>query len=207
MACPRAPAGKIPDYARWSALLWLFIWVPAYWRTWGPSTFVQLCDIAVLLTCIGLWTHSALLISSQAISSILIDLAWALDAAWRFLSGRHLTGGTEYLFDPQYPLWVRLLSLYHVAMPLVLIWALLRLGYDRRGLHLQCAIVPLSFVAARFTSPQKNMDFAFTDPFIHRSWGPVPVHVTISILFMIFVVYYPTALLLRRFIPAKKTDS
>jgi hypothetical protein len=205
MACPRPPAGKIPDYARWFALLWLFIWVPAYWRTWGPANFVQLCDIAVLLTCIGFWTGSALLISSQAISSILIDLAWVLDAAWRFFSGHHLTGGTEYLFDPQYPLSVRLLSLYHVAMPLVLIWALLRLGYDRRGLPLQCAIVAFSFVAARFTSPLKNMDFAFTDPFIHRSWGPAPVHVTISILFMIFVVYYPTALLLQRFIPEKKS--
>jgi hypothetical protein len=49
------------------------------------------------------------------------------------------------------------------------------------------------------------MDFAFTDPFIHRSWGPAPVHVAISILFMIFVVYYPTALLLQRFIPEKKS--
>jgi hypothetical protein len=207
MAAPRSPAGKIPDYARWFAIFWLLIWIPAYWHTWGLGNFVQLCDIAVLLTCIGLWTGSALLISSQAISSILIDAAWALDAGWRLFSGHHLTGGTEYLFDPQYPLPVRMLSLYHLAMPVILLWALSRLGYDRRGLQLQCAIVPLSFVAARFESPQKNMNFAFTDPFFHQSWGYAPVHVAVSIVFMIVVVYYPTALLLRRFLPPRVSGS
>lgn len=199
----RAPAEKIPDYARWLAILWLLIWFPAYWHTWGPANFVQLCDIAVILTCVGLWTGSSLLISSQAISSILIDLAWTLDAGRTCLSGRHLTGGTEYLFDQHYPLWVRTLSLYHLAMPIVLVWALLRLGFDWRGFQLQCVIVTLSFILARFTPPQKNMNFAFSDPFVHRSWGPAPMHVAVSITFMIVVVYYPTALLLRRVIPSK----
>lgn len=207
MASVRAPAGTIPDYARWLAVLWLLIWVPIYWRTWGGANFVQLCDIAVVLTCIGLWTRSSLLISSQAVASILIACAWALDASWKILLGHHLTGGTEYLFDPQYPVWIRLLSLYHLALPIVLIWAVLRLGYDRHGFRLQCAIVPFSFIAARFTPPQQNMDFAFTDPFLHRSWGPPPVHVAISVLFMIFVVYYPTDLLLRRLVPPKPSRS
>jgi hypothetical protein len=150
---------------------------------------------------------SALLISSQAVSSILIDLAWALDAGWRLFSGHHLTGGTEYLFDPRYPLWVRLLSLYHVAMPPVLIWALLRLGFDWRGFQLQCVIVLLSFTAARFTPSEQNMDFAFTDPFVHRSWGPPPIHVGVSVLFMIVAVYYPTSVFLRRVIPPQKSNS
>jgi hypothetical protein len=201
MAWSRAIAGKIPAYARWLAILWLLIWIPAYWLTWGLSNFIQLCDIAVLLTCIGLFTDSSLLISSQAVSSLLIDLAWTLDAGWQLCAGHHLTGGTEYLFDPQYPLPVRLLSLYHVAMPLVLLWALGRVGYDARGFQLQCAIVPLAFIAARFTPVQKNMNFAFSDPFFHRSWGPPPVHVAVSVLFMVVVVYYPTALFLRRLIP------
>lgn len=97
-------------WQRWVALLWLALWIPTYWRTWGISNFVQLCDLAVLLTCIGIWSDSPVLISSQAVSSILVDLAWALDAAWRILFGHHLIGGTEYMFNGQYPLWVRLLS-------------------------------------------------------------------------------------------------
>jgi len=172
--------------------------VPAYWRTWGVSNFLQLCDIAVLLTCVGFWANSRLLISSQAVSSLLVDLVWTLDASWRFLLGRHLLGGTEYFFDPRYPLWVRLLSLFHIVMPPLLLWTLHRTGYDRRGFRLQSLIALLVFIASRFTSPAKNMNFAFTDPFFHRSWGPPPVHVAISFLFMIIVVYLPTHLVLNR---------
>ncbi len=128
-----------------------------------------------------------------------------LDAAWRLVLGRHLIGGTEYLFDAQYPLWVRLLSLFHVAMPFLLLWALRRVGYDPRGLALQCAIAVFAFGAARFTDPAKNMNFAFTDPFFHRAWGPAPVHVAVSVLFMLVVVYLPTHLVLRRFFVPRLT--
>ena len=59
------------------------IWIPAYWHTWGAANFLHLCDIAVILACIGVWTNSALLISSQAVSSLLVDAAWILDAGSR----------------------------------------------------------------------------------------------------------------------------
>jgi hypothetical protein len=189
------------NWLRWGLVLWLFIWVPAYWRTWGPSNFLQLCDSAVILTCLGIWTASPLLLSSQAVASLIIDLVWALDAASRIFIGHHLIGGTEYLFDSQYPLWVRLLSLFHLAMPPLLLWALHRVGYDSRALALECAITAVIFAAARFTNPAKNMNFVFTDPFVHRQWGPAPVHVAVSVLFMLVVVYLPTHLLLRRLYP------
>src|SRR5579872_1805286 len=112
MAFTKNRLGFLP-WQRWLAIAWLAIWIPTYWRTWGPSNFLQLCDIAVVLTCVGIWTGSSLLISSQAISSLLIDVLWMFDAGGRLISGRHLIGGTEYLFDSQYPLWVRLLSLFH----------------------------------------------------------------------------------------------
>jgi hypothetical protein len=203
MVSPEPAPGRIPDWLRWAALIWLLVWFPAYWRTWGAANFLQLCDLAVILTSIGLWTNSALLISSQAVSSLLIDLVWALDAGWRLFVGRHLTGGTEYLFDQHYPGWVRLLSLFHMLMPAVLLWALLRIGYDRRAYRLQCAIAFLALLACRFTSPQKNMNFAFRDPFLHRPWGPPPIHLAISTLALAIAVYLPTHLLLRRlFTPA-----
>ncbi|MGH9691935.1 MAG: hypothetical protein ACRD4C_12795 [Candidatus Acidiferrales bacterium] len=193
---------KFPDWLRWTALLWLAFWFAAYWRTWGAATFVQLCDIAVILTCIGLWSNNALLISSQALSSLLVDMAWALDAGWRLFLGRHVFGGTEYLFDAHFPLWVRLLSLFHVAMPLLLVWAVHRIGYDRRALALQSAIVICAMSAARFTPAAKNMNFVFTDPFFHRAWGPAPLHVAINACFMVVAIYLPTHLLLRRFFSA-----
>lgn len=198
MATPPPAPTAFPKWIRWAVLVWLAIWIPAYWRTWGPANFLHLCDIAVILACLGVWTNSALLISSQAVSSLLVAAAWALDAGSRLVRGRGLVGGAEYLFDTRYPLWIRLLSLFHLAMPVLLLWALGRTGYDRRGWALQCSIALPAFIAARFTAPAVNINFAFTDPFIHRAWGPPPIHVLISWLFMALVVYLPTHLLLKK---------
>lgn len=192
---------KIPHWLRWLALLSLVAWFVAYWHAWGPANFLHLCDIAVILTCIGLWTNSSLLVSSQAVSSILIDLVWTLDVAARLLFGRHLLGGTEYLFDPTTPLWARLLSLFHIVLPFILIWSLSRLGYDRRAWKLQSAILAPVLIASRYVTPDQNLNFAVKDPFFHRSYGPAPTHLFITFLFLVFVVYFPTHLLCSRLFP------
>jgi hypothetical protein len=193
---------KFPMWVRCAVLVWLAIWIPAYWQTWGAGNFLHLCDVAVIIACAGVLTNSSLLISSQAVSSLLVDAAWALDAGWRLFRGRALLGGADYLFDGHYPLWVRLLSIFHVVMPILLLWALRRTGYDRRGWALQCAIALPLFIAARFTNPSENINYAFIDPFIRRQWGPAPIHVLVSWLFMASVVYLPTHLALKRIFPA-----
>ncbi len=202
MPSPSAAQQKFPDWLRWSALFWLVAWFVVYWRIWGPANFLHLCDIAVVLTCLSLWTNNVLLISSQAVSSLMVDLAWALDAGWTLLFRRHLIGGTEYLFDAHYPLWARLISLFHMVLPVLLIWALYRAGYDRRGWLLQSAIAAIALISARFAAPSENINFAFRDPFFHRAWGPAPIHLALSILFLAIVVYLPTHLILRRLFSA-----
>jgi hypothetical protein len=205
MASTSTNPTKIPDWLRWTALLWLIFWFIVYWRTWGAANFLHLCDIAVILTCIGLWTSNSLLLSSQAISSLLIDIAWNLDAGCKYFLGRQLFGGTDYLFDVRYPLWIRLLSLFHVILPILLLWAVHRMGYDSRGWALQAVIVLFAFVAARFTSPDENINFAFREPFRHHAWSPAALHVTLSVLFMCVVIYLPTHLLLRRIFPPPRS--
>lgn len=195
-----------PGWARWGAVAWLAFWVPVYWHFWGPHNFVYLCDIAMILGCIGIFANNALLISSQAVSSLLVDAMWAVDAGWRAAFGRHIFGGTEYLFDASHPLWLRLLSLYHVAIPVVLLWAVRRAGYDRRGWALQAGIVAAAFVGARFTPPAQNINFAFRLPVVNKPFGPAPLHVFVSILFMIFVVYWPTHWALRKIFPAPRSQ-
>jgi len=202
MSLTRSPIGA--SWVRWAAVLWLIIWFPAYWHAWGFANFLHLCDLAVFLTCAGLITGNALLLSSQAVGSILVDCAWTLDAAWYVVTHHHLIGGTEYLFDPHTALWIRLLSLFHVALPPLFLWALGRTGYDRRGWALESGITLVAFIASRFTNPAANINYAFTDPFIHRAWGPAPIHVLTSVLFMAIVVYLPTHLALARLYPAPR---
>jgi hypothetical protein len=195
----QAPAKKsLPAFVRWGALLWLAVWLPAYWRAWGLANFLHLCDLAVLFTCAGLWTNSSLLLSSQAVSSIVVDLLWSLDAAWTLLSKHPLIGGTEYLLDPHTALWIRLLSLFHIVLPVLLLWALRQTGYDRRAWDLQTAIALGAFIACRFSSPAANINYAFRDPFWHRQLGPAPVHLALSVLAIAVVVYLPTHLVLLR---------
>ncbi len=198
---------KLPLWIRWAAALWLVFWFTVYRRSWGPLNFLHLCDISEILACIGFAADSALLISSQAVASLLVDAAWALDAGWTVVFGHHLIGGTEYLFDPSHALWVRLLSLFHLILPVLLLWAVHRQGYDRRGFPLQLAIAFPAFIASRFAPAAQNINYAFTDPFLHRSWGPAPVHILAAFLFMLVVVYLPTHLVLKRLFPPPNRDA
>ena len=181
---------------RWAAVAWLAVWIPAYATVWGAWNFLHLCDVAVLLTCAGLWLGSPLLLSSQAVSSILVDLVWAVDAGSRFLLGRHLLGGTEYLWDASFPLAVRLLSLFHLVWPVLLLWSLRRVGYDRRGFGLQIAIAAALLVISRFAGRAENLNFAFRDPIWGLSLEPAPLHLAATLAFLVAVLYLPTHLVL-----------
>lgn len=185
-----------------AAAAWLVFFVAAYAWAYGAANFVRLCDVAVILTCLGIMTRSALLVSSQAVSSLVVDLTWNLDLLWRLLLGRHLLGGTEYMWDARYPLWVRLMSLFHLVWPPLLIIVLRRVGYDPRGFAVQSAIAAAVLVASRFVLPGENLNFAHRDPFFHRAWGPAPVHLALTFAVLVGAVYWPTHLALGKLLPA-----
>lgn len=186
---------------RWVALAWLLVYLPSYSLTYGPANFLFLCNVAVAITCVGLWRGSALLISSQALSSLLVDSVWALDFISRLLLGRHLIGGTEYMFDPRWPLFTRLLSLYHVALPGLFLSWLRRTGYDRRAYLLQSLVAVLAVCAGRLAGPDKNINFAFVDPILKRSFEPAALHIAVIAGGLVLVVYPVTAALLSRLYP------
>jgi hypothetical protein len=189
---------------RWVALAWIIVWLPAYVRVWGWANLLHLCDMAVILACAGFWWGSPLLISSQAVSSLVAGILWCLDVGWKLATGRYLVGGTEYMWDTRYPLAVRLLSLFHVGMPIVLLWGLQRVGYDRRGLAMQSGIAAGLLIASRFLPAALNLNYAYQDPLLHRAWGPAPVHLAVTLLVLVAVLYWPTHLLLKRFFRAPR---
>lgn len=195
---PRAPGPGAFPRLRWAALVWLLVWTPAYLHGYGGANFLQFCDLAVVLTCLGLWLGSPLLLSMQALSSLVIDVAWDLDVVWRAATGRHLIGGTEYMWDARFPLGLRLLSLFHVVWPPLLWWALRRVGYDRSALLAQSALAAVVLAASRAVMSGVNLNYAHRDPFWHRSWGPAPVHLALTWVALVGVLYVPVHLLLAR---------
>ena len=189
-------------WMRWVAVVWLAVWVPAYAITWGWWNFALLCNIAIVLTCVGLWRGDALLLSSQAVATIVVEPLWTLDVAWRLFFGVHLIGGTEYMWDPVYPLWVRILSAYHVLWPVLLIWGVWRVGYDRRAFWLQSGLAVVVMVLSRFGNPATNPNMAFRDPIFQQTWGPAPAHLALMLAVLILVIYWPTHQVLLRTIPS-----
>jgi hypothetical protein len=182
---------------RWAALLWLLAWLPIYTWEWGWQNMMHVCDIGVILACLGLWFQNPLLVSSQAVNSLLVGVLWGLDVGWRLATGHHLVGGTEYMWDTRFPLWVRLLSTFHLWLPLALLWAMRRIGYDRRALALQSTIMAAVLVFSRLLPPALNMNYAFQDPLFHRSWGPAPLHLAVILAGSVALIYWPTHLLLK----------
>jgi hypothetical protein len=181
---------------RWVGLCWMVVWLPTYFRVWGWANLLHLCDVAVILSFIGIWSANPLLLSSQAVSALAAGLFWILDVGWRLTTGRFLIGGTDYMWDVRYPLWVRLLSSFHVGLPLVLLWTLRRIGYDRRALGLQAAIAAVLLIVSRFLPAELNMNYAYRDPVFLRAWGPAPVHLAAAFMVIVGLVYWPTHLLL-----------
>ena len=183
---------------RTAAVGFLALYLPAYALGYGLANFLFLCNLAVILAGIGFVTANRLLLSSQAIAILLVGAAWTLDFGSRLLLGRHPIGGTEYMWDPQWPLFTRLLSLYHVALPIALVYALRRVGYDARGYRLQSAIALVGVSLGRLFGPQANVNFAFADPFLKRSWGSAASHVAVVWGFLVLVAYPLSHLLLER---------
>jgi hypothetical protein len=198
-ALASAPTRVVFRRTRWVALLFVAVWLPAYASVYGWMNFLHLCDITVALTMIGLWWGSPLILSSQANLAMVVNLMWILDVAARLLVGRHLLGGTEYMWDARYPLFVRLLSLFHVVLPPLLIAAVRRTGYDRRGFLLAGAIIIGLFSVSRLIgAPEDNLNFVHRDPFFRRSFGSGVVHLAITVAAFIGVVVWPTHKILAR---------
>ena len=136
---------RIPLAAKVGYTLWMAVWVPVYWHQNGPSNFLWICDFANWVVFLAIWIESALLLSSQLAGIFLIQLVWAVDYFGALLTGVHPVGGTEYMFDPEKPLWLRGLSLFHLWTIPLLIWLVRRVGYDRRGWWVQTAIAGVLF--------------------------------------------------------------
>lgn len=154
------PSHSLPLWLKLAFTLWIAIWAPSYFAKVGWQNFLWLCDLASLLILVALWTESRLLMSAQWLAVLMVGVLWSLDAGGALLFGVHPIGGTEYMFDTQVALSFRLLSLFHVVLPVVTSYALIRLGYDRRGLWLQTAltwlVLPLTWL---LTDPERHINW------------------------------------------------
>jgi hypothetical protein len=154
------PKMRIPLWLKLFWTAWVMIWAPLYWQQYGLQNFLFFCDLGNILIAIALWLESPLIFSWQATSLLLFQTLFSIDLIGAVLTGHHWIGGTEYMFDPHIALSIRLLSLFHLVTPPLLLWAIRRLGYDSRGWKYQTftawIVVPLNY----FWRPQYDVNWA-----------------------------------------------
>lgn len=202
-----ASPARIPPGVKWAYTAFMAVLVPYYLHAYGPGNFLWFCDIALLLTLIGLWRESPLLISSQAVSIVLPQLLWVADFACGLLLGRTPVGLAAYMFSDSIPLFVRGLSLFHGWMPLLLLWLVHRVGYDRRGLMLQVLIGETALVAAWVLighpdGPAGNVNRVFGWGEVRQTAMPPLAWLGCVMLLYPAVIYLPSHLLFGRLFPA-----
>ena len=181
----------------WTA--WVFIWAPVYFRQYGAQNFLFYCDIGNILITAGLWAESRLILSWQAVSLLVFQSLYALDLIGAYVLKHHAIGGTEYMFDPKIPVLVRVLGLYHIAVPPLLLWLVRRLGCDQSAWKWAAleswVVVPISF----FWRPEYNVNFVRGIGHEQHSMPPW-LYLTGYLIVVPVVVYWPTQLALNRWI-------
>ena len=119
-------------------------------------------DIALLVTVIALWFESSFLASMMTVGVLLPELIWNVGFFGQLLTGKRISGLADYMFDAGKPLYLRALSLFHVFLPVLLVWMVVRLGYEPAAWIAQTAlawvVLPLSYL---LTDPAENVNWVF----------------------------------------------
>jgi hypothetical protein len=190
----------LPPGLKLAYTLFLCILVPVYWRGYGPANFLWGSDVALFLVLGSLWSERPLPNSMVAVGILPFEIAWCVD----FASGAGLLGVTHYMFESERPLFLRALSLFHVALPVLVIFLLRRLGYDRRALPAQLALtwilLPVTFL---FTDPAQNINLAFGPGQAPQSLLDPRLYLVLFMLGLPLLVIWPMHLLLSRMFPRR----
>jgi hypothetical protein len=127
--------------------------------------------MALLLTLVGIWTESALLVSMCSVGILAPQVLWVGDFA-AHLVGAKITGMTDYMFAADHSLFLRGLSFFHGWLPFLLVYMVWKLGYDRRGLAAWAALAWTAMLVSYFFLPGPSTDAGMAAVNVNYVFGP-----------------------------------
>jgi len=187
----------------------LFVCVVLFvnWRNYGLRNFLWFSDIALMVTVPALWLENGLLASMMALSIVAVDVAWNVDFFGGLITGRSLLGLGNYMFDERIPWPVRLVSLFHIWFPMLLLWMVYRLGYDERALPAQTVlawvVLPVSYWVV--TEESENINWVrglLGDRSARQQWMSKRLYLALLMLALPLFIYLPTHLVLKMLMPS-----
>jgi hypothetical protein len=205
-----ADASRIPLWLKLAYTAFMAVLIPVYWANYGPTNFLYFCDTSLIITLVGIWIESPLLVSMCAVGIIGSQTLWVIDFIAN-LMGVSLTHMTDYMFASDHSLFLRGLSLFHGWLPFLLVYLVWRLGYDRRGLPAWTVLAWVLILVCFFFMPPPRPDPGLEPVNIDYVWGfsdTEPQHwmspglwVVSLMVLMPLLLFVPTHFLLRRFMP------
>ncbi len=205
---PRLAESRIPWWVKLAYSAFVCILVPYYWRNYGPTNFLYFCDVAVFMVLVALWREDPLWASMPAVGILLPQTLWMVDFLGG-LCGMHVVGMTAYMFDTGIPLFTRALSLFHFWLPLLLLWIIWRLGYDRRAFRAWTALAWALLLVGYFLmpappAPPENPNLPVNINYVYglsdsgpQQRMPLPVYFGLLLAGLPLCVFLPTHLILR----------
>lgn len=192
-----AHKNTIPAWITISYTFMVCVIVPVYWKEYGVTNFLWFSDIALLLMVPALWLKNPLLSSMMAVGVLPFETIWMA----AFFSAGTLGHMADYMFDPNLSIFLRGLSLFHFPMPAVIIYMLIRFGYDKRALLAQTLlaliVIPLTYA---LTSPEDNINWVYGFDKAQTSLPPL-LHLGLLALAMVCLVFVPMHVLLKKLFP------
>lgn len=193
------PTDQVALWIKIAYTLFICVLVPVYWVQYGPSNFLWFSDIALFVTAAALWLESSLLVSMMALSVLVLETVWIVDFIIGLFAGSSVVGLSAYMFDPKISLPIRALSLFHVILPLLLVWLLYRFRYDTRALVAQILlawiVLPVSYFLTR---PSENINWVYGPGGGPQKWMPAPLYLVLLMLAFPLVLYLPTHFVLKK---------
>jgi hypothetical protein len=192
------PELAIPLWFKLAYTAFVLYVMAVWWKHYGWKNFLWFSDIAFIGAVPAMWMESAALASVLAVAVLVPELLWNADYALRLALRRRITGLTDYMFEPDRLLLLRGLSLFHVPLPLVLLWMIAAYGYDASvglpgAVALGAVVLPWSRI---LSTPEKNINWTYGFGAQRVTW---PGWLFVPLLFVGFVlfVFIPTDWLLR----------
>jgi hypothetical protein len=208
---------RIPLWLKIAYTAFMAVLIPIYLKNYGATNFLYLCDIAILMTLIGIWLESPLLLSAPLVGIFWPQMLWVVD----FLAEGAVVHWTDYMFRP--PWFLRFLSFFHFWLPFFLGYTVWRVGYDKRAFLLWTgitwAVLTVCYVYMPPTSPENdpitgaqlrdpdlplNINYVFNiasddEP---QQWMDPDSYFALYLAFLVLVVYLPTHLMCQWLLPA-----
>jgi len=176
-------------------LSWILVSL-AWCRRYNPGYLLWFCDVALLMTAVGLFLRSGMLVTAQLVAILVFHIGWNLDF-WLYLFFGYLPiGSTAYMFYHDLTLFEKSLSFFnHVFIVPAALSGIYVLGVSNKAWLVQWAQTFLIFLLTYlFTRPAENINWMFGTEIFNITPAIVQpfLYYALMIIVPTLIIYWPT---------------